>query len=248
LLIVAPLKDENGRIQNFFGAQVDVSPLFGKHNDLSAVLSKDFAVSDCSQPSFDSPRKSFLRRLSDRAKKRQHPSPFSFTPLSSSAPGLEQEVLRDNITTIGEQLDVFRSAYGKVLSFHEAANYSISSSMLKLESSNLRQMLRNLYSPRAKVFLHSRSSLSSCRPSQISTLDPSNPYNVHLIIIRPPQFVSPPAHLLHLAQKSPCSTWRLATKSPQDPGKILPNLAVHVVRTGYQEVGLRRLTQLWLYI
>jgi hypothetical protein len=121
--MAAPLKDENGRIQNFFGAQVDVSPLFGKHNDLSAILFKDFAVSDCSQPSFDSPRKSFLRRLSDRAKKRQHPCPFSFTPLSSSAPGLEQEVLRDNITTIGEQLDVFRVAYGKVLSCHEATNY-----------------------------------------------------------------------------------------------------------------------------
>jgi hypothetical protein len=121
--MAAPLKDDNGRIQNFFGAQVDVSPLFGKHNDLSAVLSKDFAVSDCSKTSFDAPRKSFLRRLGDRAKKRQHhSSPFSFTSLSSSALALEQEVLRDNITTIGEQVDVFRSAYGKVLSFHEVTN------------------------------------------------------------------------------------------------------------------------------
>jgi hypothetical protein len=123
-LMAAPLKDESGRIQNFFGAQVDVSPLFGKHNDLSAILSKDFAVSDCSKLSFDAPRKSFLRRLSDRAKKHQHQSgPFSFTPLSSSAQALEEEVLRDNITTIDEQVDVFRSAYGKVLTFQELTNY-----------------------------------------------------------------------------------------------------------------------------
>lgn len=123
MLITAPLKDESGRIQNFFGAQVDVSSLFGKHNDLSAILAKDFAVADGPQPGVDVPRKSFLRRLSDRAKMRQHHSPFSFTPLSSSTPALEEEVLRDNITTIGEQVEVFRSAYGKViLSSQEFSN------------------------------------------------------------------------------------------------------------------------------
>lgn len=117
------MKDDSGRIQNFFGAQVDVSSLFGKHNDLSAILSKDFAVTEFPQSTYEIPRKSFLRRLSDRTKIRQHHSPFSWSPLSSSAPALEEEVLRDNITTIGEQVEVFRSAYGKVaLSRQEFAN------------------------------------------------------------------------------------------------------------------------------
>jgi hypothetical protein len=112
LLTTAPLKDDSGMIQHFFGAQVDISPLFQKYNDLSAIFSKDFALSEPPAPP-NGPRKSFFRRLSDKAKGRNH--------MMSKWPGLEEEVFRNNIT-IGEQIDVFRTAYGKVFTFGEKAN------------------------------------------------------------------------------------------------------------------------------
>ena len=106
MLTLAPLRDETGRISYFFGAQVDVSSLFQKHNDLSALLSKDFALSE--PPTLEA-RKSFFRRLSEKT--RIHTTKHSMIALT---PGLEEEVVRDNITTIGEQVDVFRSAYARV--------------------------------------------------------------------------------------------------------------------------------------
>lgn len=102
--MVAPLRNETGEIEYFFGAQVDVSSLFHKHNDLSAILSKDFALSE---PPASESRKSFFRRLSEKT--RIHTT----KPLMPLTPGLEEEVVRENIT-IGEQMDVFRSAYARV--------------------------------------------------------------------------------------------------------------------------------------
>jgi hypothetical protein len=106
----APLRDECGEIVYFFGAQVDASSFFRKNNDLSAILSKDFALE--SPPSTDVGRKSFFRRLSEKTKLRQH-TPILQAPLSQT-PGLEEEVVHDKITTVGEQVTVFRTAYGKV--------------------------------------------------------------------------------------------------------------------------------------
>jgi hypothetical protein len=113
LVDIAPLRDETGDIRYFFGAQVDVSSLFQRNNDLSAILSRDFALNDArgaaTPPVIEekTTRKSFFRRLSERAKIRP-------TPILSTSPGLEEEVVREDITTIGEQVEVFRSAYGKV--------------------------------------------------------------------------------------------------------------------------------------
>jgi hypothetical protein len=190
MLITAPVKDESGRIQNFFGAQVDVSSLFGKHNDLSAILAKDFAVADGPQPGVGVPRKSFLRRLSDRAKIRQHHSPFSFTPLSSSTPALEEEVLRDNITTIGEQVEVFRSAYGKVI--HPVKSFlilSISLYILTLELLSSPQIPPRLFSRPANHFHHNLYSRSLRKLSQIWILDLSSRYNVRSIMVKLLPFV-----------------------------------------------------------
>jgi len=109
-LIIAPLRNEAEEIVNFFGAQVDVSSLFQKHNDLSAILSKDFALPETPPATAEGGRKSFFRRLSEKTKTSLRPN-HSSTLLSG---GLEQEVVHENISTIGEQMSVFRSAYAKV--------------------------------------------------------------------------------------------------------------------------------------
>jgi hypothetical protein len=92
LVNAAPLRDKNGEIVYFFGAQVDASP---KINDLSAILSKDFVLEE--PPSSDSGPKSFFRRLGEKTKLRPH-TPILQTP-SSQTPGLEEEVVHDKITT-----------------------------------------------------------------------------------------------------------------------------------------------------
>jgi hypothetical protein len=112
--VVAPLRNETGEIEYFFGAQVDVSSLFHKHNDLSAILSKDFALSE---PPASEARKSFFRRLSEKTR-------IHTKPLMPLTPGLEEEVVRENIT-IGEQMDVFRSAYARVHSPFPSPEISI---------------------------------------------------------------------------------------------------------------------------
>ena len=99
------MRDQTGEIAYFFGAQVDVSSLFEKHNDLSAILSKDFTLNE---PPTTEARKSFFRRLSEKTK--LHTTKHSVMPLTHS---LEEEVVRKNIT-IGEQVDVFRTAYSRV--------------------------------------------------------------------------------------------------------------------------------------
>jgi hypothetical protein len=72
-------------------------------------LSKDFALEQA--PSAEGSRKSFFRRLSEKTKLRQSIPVVTPTNLT---PGLEEEVVSDNITTVGEQIAVFRTAYGKV--------------------------------------------------------------------------------------------------------------------------------------
>ena len=120
VLTTAPLKNDDGETVHFFGAQVDVSSLFHKHNDLSAILSRDFSLADTPPATAEGPRKSFFRRVSEKTKTslRLNHS-LSTTQLSS---GLEEEVVRENINTIGEQVDVFRSAYAKVRSSRHTSN------------------------------------------------------------------------------------------------------------------------------
>jgi len=55
-------------------------------------------------------RKGFFRRLSEKT--RIHT--IKQTVIMPQTTGLEEEVVRENITTIGEQVDVFRSAYARV--------------------------------------------------------------------------------------------------------------------------------------
>jgi hypothetical protein len=104
-LTLAPLRNEEGQIIYFFGAQVDVSTLFHKHNDLSAVLSRHFALNDAPPIS---PRKSFFRRLSERTRIRP------LDPLSPPTMGLEEDIVRPNYR-IGQQISSFRTAYSKVI-------------------------------------------------------------------------------------------------------------------------------------
>jgi hypothetical protein len=83
-----------------------VSSLFHRHNDLSAILARDFALTN--EPPQTSPRKSFFRRLSEKTRIRP------LNPISPPTIGLEQEVVQQN--TIGQQVSCFRSAYSKVRS------------------------------------------------------------------------------------------------------------------------------------
>jgi len=109
------LKDETSNIRYFFGAQVDVSSLFHRNNDLSAILSQDFALPAPSPTEIQNPRKSFFRRLSEKTR-------FRPSPVISPSVGLVEEVVREDITTIGEQVDVFRSAYAKYILVDNTGN------------------------------------------------------------------------------------------------------------------------------
>ena len=74
------------------------------------MLSRDFAESPpATTPVEEKPtRRPFFRRLSEKTKVRP-------VPIVSSSVGLEEEVVRDDITSIGEQVEVFRSAYTRYL-------------------------------------------------------------------------------------------------------------------------------------
>jgi hypothetical protein len=162
------LRNESGEIIKFFGAQVDVSSLFQKYNDLSAMLSRDFALSEpVGAP--DSPRKGFFRRISERTRLRNN---MQFLSLGPQSPGLEEEVVSDNITTIGQQVQVFRSAYAKVFFPIFKLTRSISLPFRNLGSYNSVQMLQRHYSQlQTHLYHHNRSSLSSRRHSPISIRD-----------------------------------------------------------------------------